>query len=301
VSPSFTEINLTGCTFACNFAPADLGGGLWWSGTPSTAFTIKNCIFWENGLDSDAESAQIHPNVVLGSNPVSNSCIQGLSAFAGNGNIGNDPVLHDPQFCNAEGEDGFVGTVDDNLRLSDGSPCIDAGNDAGVPADTVNIDEDTETTILPWDLDKQVRVFDAIAVLANDVDMGAYENHHVATCPRDLDGDGEVGTSDFLALLEAWGPNPGHPADFYCDNDVGTNDFLILLQNWGPCPVNGAGPEGNAPQGGVPGAGEQGMTLEEALLVMTSDDEDYEAWLREASADDAIASALLLAALLGGG
>ena len=55
--------------------------------------------------------------------------------------------------------------------------------------------------------------------------------------PGDIDGDGIVGITDFLALLAAWGPNPGHPADLDGDGIVGITDFLLLLANWGPaCP-----------------------------------------------------------------
>jgi hypothetical protein len=57
-----------------------------------------------------------------------------------------------------------------------------------------------------------------------------------APCPWDLGGDGNVGINDFLALLGAWGPNPGHPADFDGDDVVGILDFLALLGSWGPCP-----------------------------------------------------------------
>ncbi len=56
-----------------------------------------------------------------------------------------------------------------------------------------------------------------------------------AVCLADLDGDGEVGITDFLALLAAWGPNPGHPADLDGDGIVGITDFLALLAAWGPC------------------------------------------------------------------
>ena len=58
-------------------------------------------------------------------------------------------------------------------------------------------------------------------------------------CPGDLDGDGTVGITDFLALLSDWGncPDPPQecPADLDNDNEVGITDFLGLLANWGPC------------------------------------------------------------------
>jgi hypothetical protein len=54
-------------------------------------------------------------------------------------------------------------------------------------------------------------------------------------CPWDIDGDEVVGITDFLTLLKAWGPNPGHPADIDGDGEVGINDFLELLAHWGEC------------------------------------------------------------------
>jgi photosystem II stability/assembly factor-like uncharacterized protein len=57
-----------------------------------------------------------------------------------------------------------------------------------------------------------------------------------APCPWDLDDSGSVGITDLLVLLAAWGPNPGHPADFNGDDFVGINDLLALLANWGACP-----------------------------------------------------------------
>ncbi len=55
-------------------------------------------------------------------------------------------------------------------------------------------------------------------------------------CPADLDGDSSVGILDLLALLAAWGTDPGAPPDFDGDGIVGIEDFLELLGNWGPCP-----------------------------------------------------------------
>ncbi|MCH7799021.1 MAG: 4Fe-4S dicluster domain-containing protein [Planctomycetes bacterium] len=39
-----------------------------------------------------------------------------------------------------------------------------------------------------------------------------------------------------LALLGAWGTDPGGPPDFDGDGDVGIVDFLELLGHWGLCP-----------------------------------------------------------------
>ncbi|MHC4416671.1 MAG: hypothetical protein ACYS0G_15475 [Planctomycetota bacterium] len=55
-------------------------------------------------------------------------------------------------------------------------------------------------------------------------------------CPWDLDGNGSVGITDLLALLAAWGTDPGGPPDFDGDGFVGISDLLMLLANWGPCP-----------------------------------------------------------------
>ncbi len=58
-----------------------------------------------------------------------------------------------------------------------------------------------------------------------------------APCPADLDGDGSVGSVDFLALLAGWGPCAAPcPADLDGDCTVGILDFLALLGAWGPCP-----------------------------------------------------------------
>ena len=52
--------------------------------------------------------------------------------------------------------------------------------------------------------------------------------------PADLDEDGNVGTTDLLIVLGAWGTNPGGPPDFNGDGTVDTIDLLILLGAWGP-------------------------------------------------------------------
>ncbi len=54
-------------------------------------------------------------------------------------------------------------------------------------------------------------------------------------CFGDVDGDGNVGASDLLALLAAWGTDPGGPPDFDGDGNVWASDLLALLSSWGSC------------------------------------------------------------------
>ncbi|MCH7547860.1 MAG: proprotein convertase P-domain-containing protein, partial [Planctomycetes bacterium] len=57
-----------------------------------------------------------------------------------------------------------------------------------------------------------------------------------ATCVGDINIDTSVNVTDLLALLAAWGPNPGHAADINCDDNVNVTDLLALLAAWGACP-----------------------------------------------------------------
>ncbi len=70
----------------------------------------------------------------------------------------------------------------------------------------------------------------------NGVNSGSAYLFDASVCPWDLDGTGSVGILDLLALLAAWGTDPGGPPDFDGDGTVGILDLLTLLANWGPCP-----------------------------------------------------------------
>jgi len=138
---------LINCTFSGNFAPRN--GGMF---STDAYPVVTNCIFWGNSDDSSGtEAAQIH--VEKGSPVIDYSCVQGWTgAFSGIGNIGDDPL-----FVDAAGTDGQAGTEDDNLRLSAGSPCINAGDNGVVRPPALT------------DLDGNPRITQTI------VDMGAYE------------------------------------------------------------------------------------------------------------------------------
>jgi hypothetical protein len=178
------------------------------------------------------------------------SCAYGNTAynFSGladptgtSGNISADPKL---VRLPSPGPDGVWDTADDDygdLRLLPGSPCIDAGRNADVPADTADLDGDGDTTEpLPFDLAGKVRFAENPATPDTGggtppiVDMGAYEYVR----PGDVDGDGYVDVADLLSLVNSWAKSAGQPGsdprcDFDADGRVSILDLLVLVNHWG--------------------------------------------------------------------
>jgi hypothetical protein len=161
---------LTNCTFSGNSAVTD-GGGM--HGNVDSIPLVSNCIFWGNtdGGPQD-ESAQIYNDSDDSTTVINYSCVQGWTgSLGGTGNVGDDPLFYD-----ADGPDNIVGTADDNLRLSVGSPCIDTGDNNSVAADTTDLDGDGNTIEpIPFDLDDHPRIIDGDCNATEIVDMGAYE------------------------------------------------------------------------------------------------------------------------------
>ena len=98
--------------------------------------------------------------------------------YPGLGNINLDPQLVD-----ADGADDLVGTEDDDLRLSVGSPGADAGNNDAVPADVTDLDGDGNVVeSVSVDLDGNRRFGDDPSSPDTGsgpppiVDLGAYES-----------------------------------------------------------------------------------------------------------------------------
>ncbi|MBC8201770.1 MAG: hypothetical protein H8E86_06940 [Planctomycetes bacterium] len=54
-------------------------------------------------------------------------------------------------------------------------------------------------------------------------------------CPEDINGDGNVGVNDLLAVIDQWG-QPGGSADVNGDGTVDVSDLLTVVGNWGQCP-----------------------------------------------------------------
>jgi uncharacterized repeat protein (TIGR01451 family) len=130
---------------------------------------IHNSVVWGNTPDQIYDDSST-PSVTY-------SLVQGASIYPGTGNINSDPL-----FVDADGPDDTAGTTDDDVRLQGASPAIDAGDNSVLPADSLDLDSDGDTTEkIPIDLEGKARLVDDPAVTdtgngtAPVVDMGAYE------------------------------------------------------------------------------------------------------------------------------
>jgi len=203
-----TNVTLTNCTISGNSGTGAGGGGVLITHTATA--TLTNCVLWGNAssVPIDVEDAQIR-NTSTGSVSVSYSLIEGLSSFSGSGNIGLDPL-----FVDSDGADNVVGTEDDDLRLSAGSPAIDSGDSSAVPIDSADLDGDLDTAEpIPLDLDGGPRFIDDLLTTNTGigiVDMGAYEFG-----TPDGDGDGAPDSSDNC-------PTVFNPGQEQTGNNVGT-------------------------------------------------------------------------------
>jgi len=219
-----SDLTAIGCTFSGN--SAGIGGGILTTnefGAPSTA-ALDNSIVWGNAPDQIADEFG-------GVTTVGDSDVQG--GWPGVGNIDAEPlfVRHPSDGGDGWGDDPATPDVDEganddfgDLRLVFGSPCVDAGSNAALPPDTLDLDGDGDTLeAMPFDLDGHARV------LCDVVDMGAYESGI-----GDDDCDGQVDLTDYAAYFDCLtGPTgalpPGcAPFDFDGDGSVDLADLAGL-------------------------------------------------------------------------
>jgi predicted outer membrane repeat protein len=216
---------VTNCTFTANVGYNDGyyngGGGI--VNTNSVA-TVNNCILWGN-LGGEIW------NLEYGSCAATYSDVQG--GYAGTGNINADPL-----FTNAIGPDGVWGTLDDDVRLATGSPCIDAADCTALPADAYDLDGDGDTAEpIPIDIAGLPRLLDDpnttdTGVGFPCVDMGAHEL--LIPCAGDLDGDGDTDQADLGVLLASYNTDAG--GDLDGDGDTDQADLGTLLADYGCTP-----------------------------------------------------------------
>ena len=178
------------CLFLGN--SADYGGGVYC--TSASDATVINCSFSENtalqgealacdSLDElDSNTVEIINSILWdGGDEVWNndssmvivtySDVQG--GYTGEGNINKDPLFNDPANL--------------DLHLGAPSPCIDAGNNSGVPPELIQ------------DFDGDNRIIDGNNDEIATVDMGADE-FISADVPGDANGDGTIDGQDLIII-----------------------------------------------------------------------------------------------------
>ena len=185
---------------------------------PSSS-TLVNCIAWANSSPqlsgtTDAPSATY-------------SDIE--SGFAGAGNISADPL--------------FIDAAGGDYRLSPGSPCIDAGNNAEVPGG-IDTDVDGNPRFLDDPDTPDCQQAPGTCGDAPVVDMGAHEFQGGTTCVGDTNLDGLVDVDDINNVILDWGTDgsahggdvtgsaPGRPPDGVVDS----SDLIAVFVAWGGCP-----------------------------------------------------------------
>lgn len=168
-----TLINTTFYSNTATYYSNSEGGGIYNYGAASapTNVTIANSILWGNTdkvNGSGAAAAQLAHNA-YGAFSVSYSLVQG--GYTGAGNISSNPL-----FIDADGPDNTLGTLDDNLRLQNASPAIDAGSNSAVPTDAADVDDNNNTTEqISYDMDGRARFVAHLSTGPLLVDMGPYE------------------------------------------------------------------------------------------------------------------------------
>ncbi len=92
---------------------------------------VSNSIFWDNTDTLSGPGTEAAQIFLL--EPAIQYCIvQGLQLFAGANNSGDDPLFSDPL-----GGDGVLWSGDEQARLTDASPAVNAGLNGTVPAQLV--------------------------------------------------------------------------------------------------------------------------------------------------------------------
>lgn len=243
-----TLINCTITNNECGSGSENHGAALRFTGDRGTDNVINCTLFGNLNTDGEDEGAQVDgqstypPNVVF--------CdVEGLDFFAGNNNVDVTP--------------SFVNAGLDDFRLEYLSLLLNNGDPSVMPADTYDIDDDSDTAEPLPDRamsDRQVNS-------SSCIDIGAHENQVAGSCPGDItdefsgEPDGVVDDNDLKLVEAAWG-TPGGVADVAPDDcgdgTVDTDDLLFIVNNWGSCS------QYMSSEGG-------GLTLEQLMEMLLTD------------------------------
>jgi hypothetical protein len=149
---------------------------------------FRSTILWGN------TNGSIYP---AGTGDVEHCDVEG--GYPGLGNIDADPL--------------FVQPGTDNLRLSEGSPCVNAGDNYAIPPG------------INTDLDGNPRIYGGV------VDMGAYEGEYEGQAPAA--GDEDVDNGELVILVPTGGPpDPLQTAAVVVVNHSGPDDATFTVTEY---------------------------------------------------------------------
>jgi predicted outer membrane repeat protein len=191
---------IIGSTFSGNTASND-GGAIYFSNyfdfDSATGPQITNSILWGNQSGTGPFPGGSGDQIYNSESTIALAHIlieDGLAGIVSSGSSsvtdGGNNLNANPLFVNAtdpDGADDIPATADDGLRLSAGSPALDAGDNAGLPSDTSDLDGDGDTTEpIPFDITGSDRVRDNNPDTPPTVDLGAYEAPADVVIPVEL-------------------------------------------------------------------------------------------------------------------
>ncbi len=212
--PTVPTVSLSHCTIVNNTA-VDNGGGILLAPPDPSHYgplhDIRNCVIWDNAAAAGAQAA------INGGQDVDyrfaycdvEGGADGVPVAAGTLIWGPGSLDIDPQFVDPAGPDDDPDTwADNDYRLQLTSPCVDAGDNAGVTPDVLDLDGDHDSDEpMPWDLDGEPRFSDVPGILDTGnpatqgppvVDMGAYESFEIDCNDNGVEDDVDIteGTSE---------------------------------------------------------------------------------------------------------
>ena len=233
-------LTLINSTIALNSAPVG-AGVLRASPTPAT-LSVQNSILYGNRESRPVPAPLREQNLTWAPWPIdvsgARNLIEGYAVGPLTLTSDADPIFTDPL-----GPDGAALSGDENIALFPGSPAIDAGDSALLPADAFDLDADGDTNEpLPTDAANKERLTDDPATpdtgccAAPVVDLGAIEFLLPPSCPADFNEDGGVDGADVEAFYLAW-----QEGDVFGDvnQDGGVDgadvEFFFLVWEAGGC------------------------------------------------------------------
>ena len=184
---------LTGCTVYGNTS-LGAGGGLRVAAAMSgDSVLVSSGILWLNVANgAGGEAAQVSFASATAPKIYYTDVLGLTGALGGAGNVAVEPL-----FSDADGPDDIAGNLDDDFTLRMGSPVVDAGDNASIPAGI-----ETDLAGAPRRVDDPCRV-DTGAGSAPIVDMGALEFQD-NSCALDV----PVALAGGVTFVGVPGPNP---------------------------------------------------------------------------------------------